>query len=207
MQPVLYYVHDPMCSWCWAFENIRNDLFQLLPWQLQVRRLLGGLAADTNEPMPEEMVSHVKSNWRAIEARFPDLRFNHDFWKNCQPRRATWPACRGVLAARTQGHQYDQIMTQAIQQAYYQQARNPSEDATLIALAGELGLDSQRFAQTLNASSTQEHLLEEISDARKLNAVSFPALVLQTGSGLHGIAVDYQSAKPMQMRISQLLAI
>lgn len=98
-------------------------------------------------------------------------------------------------------------MTQAIQQAYYQQARNPSEDATLIALAGELGLDSQRFAQTLNASSTQEHLLEEISDARKLNAVGFPALVLQTGSGLHGIAVDYQSAKPMQMRISQLLAI
>ena len=25
MQPILYYVHDPMCSWCYGFEATRQE--------------------------------------------------------------------------------------------------------------------------------------------------------------------------------------
>ena len=35
-------------------------------------------------------------------------------------------------------------MFEAIQRAYYQEARNPSDIVVLIALAGEIGLDTQR---------------------------------------------------------------
>ncbi|HID45592.1 MAG TPA: DsbA family protein [Chromatiaceae bacterium] len=205
MQAVLYYVHDPMCSWCWAFGKVRGELLQQLPASLKVQRLLGGLAADTDEPMPPEMIAYVKSNWKAIENRLPHLRFNYDFWEICQPRRSTWPACRAVIAAREQGSQYDRIMTRAIQQAYYQQARNPSLNATLIALAQETGLDSQRFSQDLVSRSTAEVLLREISETRKLKARSFPGLALKTAEGLHHIPVDYQSAEPMRVQILALL--
>ncbi|WP_456404748.1 DsbA family protein [Thiolapillus sp.] len=181
-------------------------MIERLPSQVQVRRLLGGLAADTDEPMGEDMMAYVQSNWRTIEEKFPSIRFNHDFWSRCQPRRATWPACRGVIAAREQGQQYDEMMTGAIQRAYYQQARNPSDDSTLIALADELGLDSQLFSRALNASSTQERLLTEIHTTRKLNAHGFPGLVLQTNNRSYQIAVDYQSADAMQECISGLLA-
>ncbi|WP_457668096.1 DsbA family protein [Thiolapillus sp.] len=205
MQTVLYYIHDPMCSWCWAFEGVRSELLRQLPSELPLRRLLGGLAADTDEPMPEAMMSYVKSNWQAIEAKLPHVRFNHDFWALCQPRRATWPACRAVIAAREQGESYDEAMTQAIQRAYYQQARNPSEKATLIELAADIGLDSQRFLQVLDATATQETLLEEIHATRLLNARSFPGLVLKTAAGVHAIPVDYQTADPALMAISELL--
>jgi len=201
VQPVLYYVHDPMCSWCWAFEGARSELFRQLPSEFPVRRLLGGLAADTDEPMPEAMVNHVKANWRAIEARVPGVRFNDDFWTSCRPRRSTWPACRAVIAAREQGAKYDEIMTRAIQQAYYRQARNPSENATLTELAADIGLDSQRFSQILAAPSTQETLLGEIHTTRQLNMRSFPGLTLQTASGLHPVPVDYGAAAPMVEKI------
>lgn len=205
MQPVLYYIHDPMCSWCWAFEKARHALFSLLIGTVRERRLLGGLAVDTDEPMPPEMVNHVKSNWQAIEARFPDLHFNFAFWTRCHPRRATWPACRAVIAAREQGNACDEMMTRAIQQAYYQQARNPSEDSTLIELADELGLDSRRFAASLNASATRTQLQDEIQRLRELHVSSFPSLVLQIGNGAYPVPVDYHSAEPMETRILQLL--
>ncbi len=205
MQPVLYYIHDPMCSWCWAFEKARHALFSRLPDTVRIRRLLGGLAVDSNTPMPPEMVDYVQANWRAIEARFPDLHFNFAFWTRCQPRRATWPACRAVIAAREQGGVWDQMMTRAIQQAYYRQARNPSEDSTLIELADELGLDSQRFAASLNASATRTKLQDEIQRMRDLHVNSFPSLVLQTESGAYPIAVDYQSAPAMEEGILRYL--
>jgi putative protein-disulfide isomerase len=30
MKNILYYVHDPMCSWCWGFETTRQKIFDEL---------------------------------------------------------------------------------------------------------------------------------------------------------------------------------
>ena len=133
MKPILYYVHDPMCSWCWGFSSTLEALIAALPEGITFQRLLGGLAEDTDEPMDEETRAMVQSSWQRIEANIPGIKFNFDFWEKCQPRRSTYPACRAVLAARRQGR--DEDMNKAIQAAYYQQARNPSDDSTLLELA------------------------------------------------------------------------
>ncbi|MEA1889503.1 MAG: hypothetical protein U9N50_06970 [Pseudomonadota bacterium] len=46
MKTELFYVHDPMCSWCWGFSGVAKQLFNSLPEQITLHRLLGGLAAD-----------------------------------------------------------------------------------------------------------------------------------------------------------------
>ena len=46
MKAVLFYVHDPMCSWCWGFSEVKKQFFSALPDEIKTRRLLGGLAAD-----------------------------------------------------------------------------------------------------------------------------------------------------------------
>ena len=46
MPAVLYYVHDPMCSWCWGFRPTWLALQDQLPEGVRVQRLLGGLAPD-----------------------------------------------------------------------------------------------------------------------------------------------------------------
>ena len=201
----LFYIHDPMCSWCWGFDPVRRELWQQLPPGLRVQRLLGGLAPDTDEPMPQEMRQYVQDNWRQVQARVPACRFNHDFWVRCQPRRATWPACRAVIAAREQGGENDELMTRAIQNAYYTEARNPSDNSTLIKLAGETGLAVPAFSESLAAPETQQKLLAEIESARRLNVGSYPALVLQTGDSVWRVPVDYRDSRPMLELIEQLL--
>lgn len=191
MSKKLIYVHDPMCSWCFGFSKVHQQLAEQLPGNVALIRLLGGLAPDTDEIMPESTRQMVQQNWRRIEQHIPGVEFNYDFWTKCQPRRTTYPACRAVIAAREQGDEYDISMTRQIQQAYYRQARNPSDNETLIELAGEIGLDQERFSAQLVAEHTQQRLLDEIANTRAIGVSGFPSLVLQNDDGLQSVLVNY----------------
>ena len=89
----LLYVTDPMCSWCWGFASVMGELRQHLPPEVPIRYLMGGLAPDSDEPMPAETQAMVMGAWDAVEAA-TGAGFNRDFWEVCRPRRSTWPACR-----------------------------------------------------------------------------------------------------------------
>ncbi len=206
MQVTLVHVHDPMCSWCWAFRPTWERILASLPPGVAVRRLLGGLAPDTDRPMPDAMRDGLQATWRRIQQVVPGTEFNFAFWSDCAPRRATYPACRAVVAAARQGVARDEAMVHAIQRAYYLEARNPSDDATLLDLAGELGLDRQRFAADLADPATQAEVERQVAEARALGVDSFPTLVLVTPGGAHWVAHDYNDPAPAVRRIEALLA-
>jgi putative protein-disulfide isomerase len=190
LQSVLYHVHDPMCSWCWGYRQTWNNLRDALPEEVRVVNVLGGLAADSNQPMPLEQRETIAGYWRAVTAK-TGAEFNFDFWAKCTPRRSTYPACRAVLAAASQSA--EQAMIDAIQHAYYLRAMNPSDDSTLIELAGELELDQNRFAADLRSPGTQQALEREFSLRRKLGVRAFPSLVLKQGEKLVPVIIDYRS--------------
>lgn len=202
----LYYIHDPMCSWCWGFVDCWQRLQALLPSAIEVRYLLGGLAPDNEDPMPADMRDALQATWRRIESHIPGVRFNYDFWTRCQPQRATYPACRAVIAAREQDPAQEKPMIRAIQQAYYQQARNPSNTDTLLDCARELGLDAQHFTERLQCPDTQQQLMHEIQQADMLGARGYPSLVLMLDGETTLIDLDYVQPEPMLAQINRRLA-
>jgi len=207
MNATLTYVHDPMCSWCWAFRPTWLAIVEALPQGIVTRRLLGGLAPDSDLPMPDEMRSHLQATWRRIRQMVPGTEFNHAFWSDCAPRRSTYPACRAVIAATVQDEGAEEAMIRAIQHAYYLEARNPSDDATLTELAGELDLDTTRFASDLGAASTQSELLRQIELGRRLGAQGFPSLILEFDGGHQFIRYDYRDPQVTLDQIDPARAI
>lgn len=194
-----------MCSWCWALRPQWQRLLLQLPRDIRVVKLLGGLAPDTDEPMPEEMRERLQSTWRRIEQTVPGTHFNFDFWTKTAPRRSTWPSCRAVIAARTKGETCAEAMLDAIQRAYYQQARNPSDADTLLALAEEIGLDAGEFSRLLIAPQTQSLLQQEMAEAEALGVDSYPSLVLAIDGSRWPVPVDYTNANNMLATIEWLL--
>ena len=190
-----------MCSWCWGFNHTYNELLRHLPTNIIVKRLLGGLAADSDVPMPDSMQQQIKNNWSRIEDTIPNVKFNFDFWEKTIPRRSTYPACRAVIAARMQGEKYDLSMTKAIQRAYYLEARNPSDDNTLMELASELGLEVDVFEREYFSDNTQQTLENEIMHSRELFAESYPSLVLELDSDFHTININYTQYNEMLKQI------
>ena len=92
-KPILYYIYDPMCSWCWGYQPTWLLLQQQLESRIQIHTLVGGLAEDSNALMPETMQDFLQETWHKISAEL-GTQFNFNFWSQCQPKRSTYPACR-----------------------------------------------------------------------------------------------------------------
>ncbi len=156
--------------------------------------MLGGLAPDSNEPMVDDMKDMLQKTWQRISEEL-GTEFNHAFWTDCEPRRSTWPACRAVIAAGLQGQ--SDAMTLEIQQAYYLQAKNPSDDQTLIDLAGELGLDTAQFVRDMHSARVELRFQSDLALTAQAPIRGFPSLVLNVGESWQPIALDYQDASVM----------
>ena len=193
-----------MCGWCWGFRSTFTQLKQALASKLQITYVLGGLAPDSNEPMPEQMRLILQDTWHTIQTKIPGTDFNFDFWTKCKPRRSTYPACRAVIAAKNQHPEIEDGKIFAIQRAYYLNAQNPSDDDTLVALADSLGLNTDLFSADLHSDQTQAQLLEEIALGQDLGVHGFPSLVLNTGDENHIIPIDYNSPDVIMARINQI---
>ncbi|HBN58649.1 MAG TPA: DsbA family protein [Gammaproteobacteria bacterium] len=184
-----------MCSWCWGFSHTWNKVKNSLPSEINVQYILGGLAPDSSEVMPNEMREYIQMNWHKIEQKIPGVSFNYTFWDSCTPKRSTYPACRAVIAVKNQNSELEQTMVKLIQQAYYLEAKNPSEDHVLISLAKTLDLDIKQFTQDLNSEPTQQLLSNDIALMQSMGVSSFPSLVLQTTNRIKSITIDYNNPK------------
>ncbi len=187
----LYYIADPMCSWCWGFSPVLEAVSKVLPDEIPIRYVMGGLARDSAEPMAEDTRAYVQSQWRLVAER-TGASFNWDFWTNCEPRRSTYPACRAVIAAGMQRPDATGSMFHAIQRAYYMEVRNPSNPETLVQLAGEMGLDSKRFSQDLVSTHTDALLHQDFDLRRSLHADKFPTMILEYNDNQLWLAYGYE---------------
>lgn len=203
MSATLFYFHDPMCSWCWGYQSTWQELLQRLPDEIGVTYVLGGLAEDSDEPMPEDTQLAIQIHWRRIRDEL-GAEFNFDFWQKCQPRRATYPACRAVIAAAKQNAGVTMLL--AIQNAYYLRAMNPSDYETLIVLAEELKLNVDQFRFDLTSTETEKTLQEQIAYSRSVGVSSFPSLLLDYERELYRLAVDYKGCDTTLSQITDILA-
>jgi len=200
----LYYIHDPMCSWCWAFRPVWTALQAKLPSHISVTYLLGGLAPDSMNPMSLGLQRQIQQHWHTIQSKVPGTMFNFDFWKVCEPRRSTYPACRAVIAAKEQGLEYEDAMIRCIQETYYLQSLNVSDDAVLMACAGEVGLDMTQFNHDFHKYETKEALMKEIYFTHQIGAEGFPSLILELDGQYQNIRLDYNHVMPMLNQLESI---
>ena len=212
MAATLYYIHDPMCSWCWGYRPVWDAFQQALPQSIKVQYVAGGLAPDTDVPMPIEQQKTIQRHWHNIQQKL-GTEFNFDFWNKNTPYRSTYIACRAVIAAQQQGFQTK--MLDAIQRAYYLRALNPSNSDVLVQLAKELShqdnlqlmIDVKQFEKDLCSTETQDKLLKEILLAQELTQQGFPSLVLEQQGKRYSIAIDYLDYKTSLAQLQQIILL
>ena len=205
----LYLIVDPMCSWCWGFRPVWDTFQSRLPPSIIVTDLMGGLAPDSTEPMDAQTQAYVQSAWHAVKAR-TGAQFNFSFWDTRQPKRATYPACRAVIAAGFQEKSGRAQLYAAIQRAYYLEARDPSDHDTLMALAAEIGLDATQFEGDLTGAAVHTAFESELTQARSLGVSGFPTVLWQppdaSSCDMQVLAAGFTDLDTLHLRWSQLIA-
>ena len=174
-----------------------------MPDNVKVEKVLGGLAPDSDKPMPDDLQKKLPQAWRRIHDML-GTEFNFEFWTTCSPRRSTYPACRAVIAAEYQNRGDDVI--DAIQRAYYLRAMNPSDLDTLDLLAGELRLNVEKFSADLRSEETEHELKRQVSFARRSPISGFPSLCLDLDGQLTPVVLDYKNYQVTLQHMESLLA-
>ncbi len=201
MDTTLFYVADPMCSWCWGFKPVRDEVLAALPRNTVVRYVMGGLAPDNSDPMDEPTRSYVRAAWRAVE-RETGATFNWGFWDRCEPRRSTYLACRAVLLAERIEPGCGPRMFDLIQAAYYAHARNPSDQSTLLDLGEDCGLSRGLLAQGFETGQGQALLDADLQLRRELGVTSFPSLIYQHAGRRTVLTAGYAGAPEVLRRLA-----
>ncbi len=198
---------DPACPWSWAAEPALRRLMWEFEGELEFVWVMGGLA----RRYADEHILGVISHWLedGAEGRMP---LDPRIWTK-NPLDSTYPACQAVKAAEEQGWEAGYRYLRRLREGIMVERRKLDHADSLIAAAGEAGIDRARFEVDLRSHAITEAFgadLEETRNppdaARDAGAVarigererlSFPSALIVAADGSRRYVSGFASDPPV----------
>lgn len=182
MSPHLLYIADPMCSWCWGFspviEQVREHFGEILPMKL----LMGGLRPGTQDPMTPGMKEDIREHWRHVREA-SGQPFDFAFFDREDFVYDTEPPSRAVVSVRGLDPALVFDCFRAIQRAFYAENRDVTDPGTLADIVSDLGLDREAFTDQFKAGQTITETWRDFETARHMGVTGFPTLLAGSKDG------------------------
>lgn len=199
-EKILWYVADPMCSWCWGFmpviERIRDEYGD----GLKVELLLGGLRPGTKEPMSSAQRQEILRHWHTVH-RVTGQPFQ---FEGAMPEGFVYdtePASRAVVAVSLIDPQAVFPFFKAVQAAFYVGQQNVTDRVVLSQLAVKVRLDAQRFLQTFESDMARSKTVAHFNKARQWGVHGFPSIIRQSGTDYSLLAAGYCSFEELRPKL------
>ena len=177
-KPILHYVYDPLCGWCYAAE----PLVEAAAGASVAIVLHGGGLWDPAVHAPEAKRRSMRETDARI-ARLTGQPFGEAYLEGLlvDPASIWWsrPTVAAVLAAESLEAGRGLAMLAAIQRAHYVEGRRVVEDAVLTEAAGAIGLDPSRFTQALRAAPVDAHIQATRQLMRSHGLQGFPSFLVE----------------------------
>ena len=180
---VLYYT-DPACPWSWACEPKLRRLMWEFGDGLRFRWVMSGLARQFDTGWAREEGLRAPEAGPGMALRLLEagtasgMPFDPLSWVTSPPT-SSYPACMAVEAAAEQGSGAAYRYLRRLREGLMAEGRRLDHPESLIAAAGEAGLDVARFRIDLNSPAIVEAFAADLEQAREggheLPALGFPA--------------------------------
>ncbi|MET1115558.1 MAG: DsbA family protein [Comamonas sp.] len=188
--PVLHYIFDPLCGWCYAAAPLLAAARALpgLTLQWHAGGMLSGAARRTITP---DWRAHVMPHDERIAALtgqpFGDAYFN-GLLNQVGATLDSTPPIVAMLAAEAMAGRGLDLLARA-QTAHYVEGQQISTLAVLQSLAGELGLDEAEFVaqcQQALAQDVSDHIAQSREWLQASGGQGFPTFVLEFSDAAGG---------------------
>jgi putative protein-disulfide isomerase len=196
MTKSLIYVVDPMCSWCWGFSPVFEEIVQLYHDQVMIQVLLGGLRPGNTERFDEQRRAYILSHWHAVHAR-TGQPFNFTFQMGSSFTYDTEPPSRAIAVVRRLTPEKEFAFLKFAQEAFYVKNKDVTKEDVLADLAGALGIDRAGFLKEFNDPAIKQFVREEFDQARQLGVGGFPTLLGRNEPELITFTHGYQSTEAL----------
>jgi len=185
--PHLIYFTDPMCSWCYGFSPVIEDIRRTFGPALPIRVVMGGLRPGTETPMTEEAKLEIADHWTHVHEA-TGLPFNGAGMSRPGFVYDTDPAARAVVVARRDGEEMAAAFLVRAQRAFYAEGRDVTLPEVLGEIAEELGLDREPFLETLASEEAKAETWRDYAISQRAGVTGFPTLVAgPSAEGVYGV--------------------
>jgi putative protein-disulfide isomerase len=170
---VRYYT-DPGCTWSWGAEPQLRKLAWEFEGELNERFVLGGLARrygreytdDEAGVAGETCFQDLVSHWLDVSAE-TGMPVDPRIWTQ-NPISSTYPACMAVKAATEQGQAATRRYLRRLREGLMLARRRLDHADALLAVAGEAGLDTERFRRDLGSNAITEAFAADLDEVRRV---------------------------------------
>lgn len=178
----MYYVTDPICSHCWAIEPTLKRFIEQYGHYFNLHTVMGGLLEKWHDgPIdPANGIykpADVAGHWREVgdQTRMPiDGSLMVD-----NPVQSSFPPSRVFKVV--QKHHGDEKAFEYLRrarEALFAFNENIGENAELITIVNEMGLDGETIIAEANEQAGHDLLNEDFALTRSLGARGFPTIIL-----------------------------
>ncbi len=185
--PHLIYFSDPMCSWCYGFSPVIEDIRRTFGRALPIRVVMGGLRPGTETPMTEEAKLEVGNHWVHVNEA-TGLPFNGAGMAAPGFVYDTDPAARAVVVARRDGEEMAAGYLGRAQRAFYAEGRDVTRAETLAEIAEELGIEREPFLEAWASDEAKQETWRDYAISQRAGVTGFPTLVAgPNAEGVYGV--------------------
>ncbi|OBV36844.1 DsbA family protein [Janthinobacterium psychrotolerans] len=185
--PVLHYVHDPLCGWCYGAAPLLGAAQAVEGLAIVLHG--GGMMSGANrQSVNDKLRRHVMAHDLRI-AQATGQPFGQAYvdglLRDAGAVFDSTPPTTAILAAQEiAGLGLD--MLHLIQQAHYVLGQRVADAGVLAALAQQLGLDAGRFAESfgsLAGAATEQHIAHSRALLARVGGQGFPTLAIEHADG------------------------
>jgi putative protein-disulfide isomerase len=198
MKKELIFVLDPMCSWCWGFAPVIEQLRETQSDNYDFSLVVGGLRTKGDMVWDESSKGYLKGHWEQVAKR-TGQPFSNVLFEKEDFEYDTYPACKAVVTVRELwGKEKSFDYLHRIQKAFYVEGRDITKLELLSKLVEETGKnvkDFEDFYQTPRAEILMQH---DFSKARSMGANAFPSVVIIDEEGHMVCQKGYRSILEMK---------
>ncbi len=202
---ILWYIADPMCSWCWGFTPVISAIEDTYKDQIQIGLLMGGLRPGNTEPVTPAFRDEILHHWQQVN-KLTGQPFTFDGAMPDGFIYDTEPPSRAVLAVGELNPAAMLPYFKSVQHAFYVDGRDVTKHETLAALAQQHDVDAVRFAERFHADDVKKKTQMHFFQNQQAGVTGFPTVVLQDESGAGFLTVGYQPFASLKPKLDTWLA-
>jgi putative protein-disulfide isomerase len=188
------YIADPMCSWCYGFAPVIEELARRFEGRLPVKLMMGGLRAGNTRAMRQEDKDYIRSAWTRV-GEASGQPFDFAFFDREGFVYDTEPACRAVVTVRHMAPEKALTFKGRLSAAFYGANRDMTNTDEIVQLATECGLDGEAFKGLFLSADIRNDTFRDFLTAKQMGVEGFPCLV--AGNETDGYALVTNGYRPI----------
>lgn len=198
----LLYVADPMCSWCWGFAPVMNQIDKA--FDIPVRVIIGGLRpGDRAEPL-DRVRATLQHHWAQVAAA-SGQPFDRSSLDRTDWMYDTLLPDTAVVTMRSLEPSETLRFLGVVQRAFYAEGIDVTDPDAYVDLVTGFPVDGESFVTAVRSGEMLAAAEQDFKEAQWLGATGFPTLLLRDGTATVPMSLGYASFEQVAGRINAFI--